>query len=157
MEVVLKVDLTDEQYKELMEKTTSAVTNSSEFFEAAKDKILSSMADYLKENRDELRKLCGIGHYYSNDTTLSENRRAATAAIELATQDFSEKLKPIIADLYKEILTKCKFEEILEEVLLRTIASGLTEGVQMRLEGMTDLHTMIIAELNGIKSRLSNI
>lgn len=157
MEVVLKVDLTDEQYKELMEKTTSAVTNSDAFFEAAKDKILSSMADYLKENKDELRKLCGISHYYSNDTTLSENKRAATAAINVATQDFSEKLKPIIADLYKQILSKCEFEKILEEVLLRTIASGLTEGVQERLNGMTDLHTMMLGELDSIRSRLSNI
>lgn len=154
MELSLKIELTDEQYNELMTKSFDSVFGGKEFTEALQKEILSSIGQYLKDHPNFIQEhlLRNSNYYSSYDNTNSY--RVIDRLIEEGSKTYASEISDAVAECYKHYLKKVPLEDILKEVLYKAILEGFTRGMDnWKMESSMHMSTMS-SEVEMLKSRL---
>lgn len=156
MELTLKIELTDDQYKDLMDKSSEAIFEQDGFYKALEEVFIQSTAEYLKtpEGIKMIRKgLCG-GHYFYNEDAI--DTEAGKRIINAAASETIDLLKDPIKEYYKSVF---KNDELIKNTLFSLLAKAMSRGlVDGATEAFSDLSSWIsknTTDINQIKSVLN--
>ena len=130
MELSLKLVLTDEQYKDLMDKSFDTVINSPQVQTELQSIIVSTMKDHIESwfnaNADNV-----IIETYSLSRYDNANKRQF---VERMTKDVGEQYKKQLAEIIMkhmvQLTEKAPIDKILTSLLLNAILKGATGGLQ---------------------------
>ena len=92
MELILKIDLTEEQYNDLMTKSYHEIFESGAFKDALKDNILLGIENWLNstEGKDVIRTSLVGDNYYDRNLRKTE---LGKSLLEVASSDFTDRMK----------------------------------------------------------------
>ena len=156
MELSLKIELTDEQYKDLMEKSSDAIFQQDGFYKALEEIFIQSTAEYLRtpEGIKMIRKgLCGGNYFYNEDAIDTE---AGKHIINSASSETIELLKEPIKEYYRTILNN---DELIKKTLMslftNAMSKALIDGAGSTFSELGAWISKNSADINQIKSVLN--
>ena len=152
MELTLKIELTDEQYKDLMDQSSEAIFEQDGFYKALEEVFIQSTAEYLKtpEGIKMIRKgLCGGSYFYSGDAAI--DTEAGKRIINNAASETIDLLKEPIKEYYKSIF---KNDELIKNTLLSLLAKSMSKGLA---DGASDVFGELASWINKNSADISQI
>ena len=156
MELMLKVDLTEEQYNDLMTKSYHEIFESVAFKDALKDSILLGMENWLNstEGKDVIRtSLCG-DNYYDRNLRKTE---LGKSLLEVASSDFTDRMKEPVENFFREALRTVRIEDMLKYILVEAFKNGLISGSREVMEILESKQVFMQDQLDDIKNKLQSI
>ena len=156
MELTLKIDLTEEQYNDLMTKSYKEIFETDSFKEALKETICTGMVSWFDtpNGKDVIRKTLVGDNYYSCNMNQTEVGRSI---LKEATKDYASKIGEPIQEFYKDLLTKINIGNLLKEILYAQIVRSMGIGMNESIETMQSAFNMQSQELQDLKEKLSSI
>lgn len=156
MELALKIDLTEEQYQDLMTKSYHELFATSSFREELGKTICEGILDWLKspEGSKIIKEtFTGDGYWKNNmkDTALGKK------LVENATKEYIDKIKEPLSEFIHEVFRSCDLDSIIRAVVYNAIMDGLTCGAKDRFRELYDISMINNGKIEDIKSRLQNI
>lgn len=155
MEISLKLELSEDQYNDLMQKSYDEIFKSPQMIDALKDIIIENFNSFFQNNdRDrkvaygfvtsgnQVRNLCekalitpveekSYGNYSVSYEPSVLMRQLVTQATEDQRQTFYKSIQEILDRIISD---KDLVSKILTEVLLNSIMNGLSMGSKMNIE-----------------------
>ena len=156
MELMLKIDLTEEQYNDLMTKSYHEIFESGAFKDALKDSILLGMKNWLNstEGKDVIRSaLCG-DNYYDRNLRKTE---LGKSLLEIASSDFTYRMKEPVENFFREALRTVRIEDMLKYILVEAFKNGLISGSREVMEILESKQVFMQDQLDDIKNKLQSI
>lgn len=156
MELMLKIDLTEEQYNDLMTKSYHEIFESDAFKDALKDSILLGMENWLNstEGKDVIRStLCG-DNYYDRNLRKTE---LGKSLLEVASSDFTDRMKEPVENFFREALRTVRIEDMLKYILVEAFKNGLISGSREVMEILESKQVFMQDQLDDIKNKLQSI
>lgn len=128
MELMLKIDLTEEQYNDLMQKSYDKIFDDEEFADVLKKIIADNMGEYLKTHPEIVKKiLVGEDDYYTrNQKSTKLGKMIVEEAVKEYSSDISEETKCAI----KQILKTVNLSDLLWSVITQAVQKGMVEGMR---------------------------
>lgn len=126
MQIQLNLDLTDEQYKELMDKSFQTVFNEAETTDALRKTIVNSMAKWISDHPeildDYFKPMKGSGYW---------STRELNPAIGLLIEEAAKEAEGAIRDSVYNMLIKTVQDPRtnLPAIMLNIITRGIMEGM----------------------------
>lgn len=158
MELCLKIDLTDEQYNDIMTKSYKELFESDDFKDALGKIIAQSMHDFLKSPtgqdliKNTLSKSSGYYGSYSIDTAIGAK------LVEKATEGYANQLAEPMIETYRNILLKGNtLEMVFKELLVSRMSEALVRGADRAFDEMTAKQINLDMEVGTLKSAISNL
>lgn len=138
MEIQLKIDLTDEQYNELMTTSYEKLFESDDFTKALGDVIVNGMADFIAKNPDIIRAcLCKENEntYYGSRGRYYDTTEIARVAIGKASEGSVKRLEEVCSHIIDKVVADDDtFSRIFSEVLKQAMIDGMVEGMREHLQ-----------------------
>ena len=156
MELMLKIDLTEEQYNDLMTKSYHEIFESDGFKDALKDSILLGIENWLNstEGKDVIRStLCG-DNYYDRNLRKTE---LGKSLLEVARSDFTDRMKEPVENFFREALRTVRIEDMLKYILVEAFKNGLISGSREVMEILESKQVFMQDQLSDIKNKLQSI
>ena len=134
MELMLKIDLSDEQYDELMKTSYNKLFESDDFQKTLGNVIVENMGEWLKKNPDLIRQCLAkkANSRYCNDYSNSyyDFTETAKVLIDKASEETADKLTNIVSDVLMSCLKKDNFfENAIHTCLMEAILNGMNRGM----------------------------
>ena len=159
MELTLHVELTQEQYDDLMSRSFDAITDRSEVKQALSNIIISNMKDYLDRWFEQYGKECIYKIFHISDYSWNKNKAAEDLTKQLVMET-SEKYKDHIHDhivhAMQKMIEKVPLEKIVASILTQYIVQGVFSGMKGWTEQVTAMGTQIEDNFSNLKSVLAN-
>lgn len=137
MEIQLKIDLTDEQYNELMTTSYEKLFESDDFTKALGDVIVNGMADFIAKDPDIIRAcLCkkNENSYYGTRGRYYDTTETAKVAIGKASESAVKRLEDVCSHIIDKVVSDDDtFSKIFSEVLQKAMVNGMIEGMRERI------------------------
>ena len=156
MELMLKIDLTEEQYNDLMTKSYHEIFESDAFKDALKDSILLGMEDWLNspEGKGVIKtSLVGDGFYDRN----LRKTELGKSLLETASSEFTDRMKDPIEDFFRETLRSIRIEDVLRLILIDSFRQGLISSSREMMQILEERQMFTENEVNDIKNKLTSI
>lgn len=156
MELTLKIDITEEQYNDLMTKSYKEIFETDSFKEELKKTIADGMINWFTSvNGQQVIKETLVGdNYYSRNLRQTE---AGKNILTEATKEYSAKIGEPIQDFYRDILTKINIGKLLKEILYTEIMKSMGMGMKDSMEMIEAAFSMQSQELQNLKEKLSQL
>lgn len=156
MELMLKIDLTEEQYNDLMTKSYHEIFESDAFKDALKDIILLGMENWLNstEGKDVIRTSLVGDNYYDRNLRKTE---LGKSLLEVASNDFTDRMKEPVENFFREALRTVRIEDMLKYILVEAFKNGLIAGSREMMEILEDKQIFVQDQLSDIKNKLQSI
>lgn len=156
MELALKIDLTEEQYQDLMTKSYHELFATSSFREELGKTICEGILDWFKgpEGSKIIKEtFTGDGYWKNNmrDTALGKK------LVEDATKEYIDKIKEPLSEFIHEVFRSCDLDSIVRAVIYNAIMKGLTYGAEERFRELYDISMINNGKIDEIKTKLQNI
>lgn len=134
MELMLKIDLSDEQYDELMKTSYNKLFESDDFQKTLGNVIVENIGEWLRKNPDLIRQCLakkGNGGYYNNyGNNYYDFTETAKVLIDKASEETTDKLTDIVSDVLMSCLKKDNFfESAIHTCLMEAILNGMNRGM----------------------------
>lgn len=135
MQIQLNLDLTDEQYKELMDKSFQTIFNEEETTAALRKTIVDAMAKYISDNpaiiTDYFKPMTGTG-YWSH----RELNPTIGILISEAAKEAEEAIKDSVYNMLIKTVQdpKTNLPSIMLNLLTRGIMEGMMNGTKIWME-----------------------
>ena len=159
MELTLHVELTQEQYDDLMARSFDAITNRSEVKQALSNIIISNMKDYLDRWFEQNGQDCVYKIFHISDYSWDRNKAAEDLTKQLVMET-SEKYKDHIHDhivhAMQKMIEKVPLEKIVASVLTQYIVKGVFSGMKEWTEQVSVMGSQIESNFNNLKGVLTN-
>lgn len=133
MELMLKIDLTEEQYNDLMQKSYDKIFDDKEFADVLKKVIADNMGEYLKTHPEIIKKIL-VGdedYYYRNKKSTEIGKMIVEGAVKDYSSDISEETKCAIKQILKTVNLSNLLWSIITEAVRKGMADGLYTDFQM--------------------------
>lgn len=156
MELMLKIDLTEEQYNDLMTKSYHEIFESDAFKDALKDSILLGMENWLNstEGKDVIKtSLIGDGYYDRN----LRKTELGKSLLKVASNDFTDRMKEPVENFFREALRTVRIEDMLKYILVEAFKNGLIAGSREMMEILESKQVFMQDQLSDIKNKLQSI
>lgn len=158
MNLALNVQLTDEQYAELMKTSYEKIFESQDFLQELSKVVATEIGSYLQKNPSIIKESLGINiGWYDSNKEREENRRLLTKVITDASEGVSSEISDAVKDAIKDILRKANMQNIIETVLTRAILAGMGSGMNDHFEAVNRTLMGFGTELTDLKNRLDNL
>ena len=156
MELTLKIDLTEEQYNDLMTKSYKEIFETDSFKEALKETICTGMVNWFDtpNGKDIIKKTLTGDDYYSRNMRQTETGRNI---LNEATKEYASKISEPIQDFYRDLLTKVNLGNLLKEILYSQIIRSMGIGMKDSMEMIEAVFNTQSQELQSLREKLSNI
>ena len=156
MELALKIDLTEEQYQDLMTRSYHELFATSSFREELGKTICEGILEWFKSSEGSKiikETFTGNGYWRNDmrDSTLGKK------LVESATQDYIDKIKEPLSEFIYEVFRTCDLDGIVRAVIYNAIMKGLTYGAEDRFRELYDISMVNNGKIDEIKSKLQNI
>ena len=159
MELTLHVELTQEQYDDLMSRSFDAITDRSEVKQALSNIIVSNMKDYLDRWFEQNGQDCVYKVFHLSDYSWDRNKAAEDLTKKLVL-DTSEEYKDCIHDhivhAMQKMIEKVPLEKIVASILTQYIVKGVFSGMNSWTEQVSAMGIQIESNFDNLKSVLSN-
>lgn len=158
MEIQLKIDLTDEQYNELMTTSYEKLFESDDFTKALGDIIVNAMADFVAKNPDIIRACLykeKESGYYGSRGRYYDATETAKVAISKASEDSIKRLEGVCSDIINRIVADDDtFSKIFGEILKKAMLDGMTDGIRDYIQANEMSKTVITSYLNETRQHI---
>ena len=156
MELMLKIDLTEEQYNDLMTKSYHEIFESDAFKDALKDSILLGMENWLNstEGKDVIRTSLVGDNYYDRNLRKTE---LGKSLLEVASNDFTDRMKEPVENFFREALRTVRIEDMLKYILVEAFKNGLIAGSREMMEILESKQVVMQDQISDIKNKLQSI
>ena len=156
MELMLKIDLTEEQYNDLMTKSYHEIFESDAFKDALKDNILLGIENWLNstEGKDVIRTSLVGDNYYDRNL---RNTELGKSLLEVASSDFTNRMKEPVENFFREALRTVRIEDMLKYILVEAFKNGLISGSREVMEILESKQVFMQNQLDDIKNKLQSI
>lgn len=156
MELILKIDLTEEQYNDLMTKSYHEIFESDGFNDAIKDSILLGMENWLNstEGKDVIRTSLVGDNYYDRNLRKTE---LGKSLLEVASSDFTDRMKEPVENFFREALKTVRIEDMLKYILVDAFRNGLIASSREMMEILESKQVFMQDQLDDIKNKLQSI
>ena len=156
MELTLKIDLTEEQYNDLMAKSYKEIFETDSFKEALKETICTGMVNWFDtpNGKDVIRETLVGDNYYSSNMRQTETGRSI---LNEATKEYASKIGEPIQDFYRDLLTKVNLGNLLKEILYSQIIRSMGIGMKDSMEMIEAAFNTQSRELQDLREKLSHI
>lgn len=151
MEFVIKVDLSDDQYKEYLTKTTDEIIKTEEFKKAFAEIMKNEFAEQIKKEMPKLaNKTLYGGNYYSQNQeyTMSVN------LIKAALDEYVGKIKEACEEYAKGCLEKTDMEWIFNVILTDAVIRGFNSGIEEYCHANRETLAVHHDQINQLRDRL---
>lgn len=152
MEIQLKIDLTDEQYNELMTTSYEKLFVTEDFTKALGDVIVNGMADFISKNPDIIRAcLCKEkeNSYYGSRGRYYDATETAKVAIGKASESAVKRLEDVCSHIIDKVVSDDDtFSKIFSEVLQKAMINGMVEGMREYVQANDNTKQAITSYLN---------
>lgn len=150
--LALNIELTDEQYQELMSKSLDTVLNTEQVQAAITELILKHIGDYLQMNKGAITTFVEPPSYYGNRES-DQHKKIVKNLFDNATKEYQETISKAVKDYMTDLLTKVDsdklMQSVLHEVLVTTTQDALRDTVSNNVQ---DIWDNIIRQNNAITS-----
>lgn len=157
MELSLKVELTDEQYKDLMDKSFDAIMDREEVKEELKNIIIRDMQErihtWVEANAQSwIRYVYGIGTGYYDSRPSEEEfvKKLIKDAGSEYTEYMSETVKKTMSDMVQTV----NVEQIIYGILMDYIVKGVTGGFETWASVVNANSSIIRSNFNNLREYL---
>lgn len=155
MNLALNIQLTDEQYAELMSKTHDKLFESEDFIKELSHIVLTQIGQYLKDHPSEIKKALGISeNYYGMNEAQRTNRELMSKVIKGASEEYSEEISDAVKIALQNILKQTDLSSIIEAVLSKAILKGMSSGLTEYLGNRDMAFAEISGEVHNLKQHL---
>lgn len=135
MELMLKIDLSDEQYDELMKTSYNKLFESDDFQKTLGNVVVENIGEWLQKNPDLIRQCLakkGSNGYYNSygNNNYYDFTETAKVLIDKASEETADKLKDIVSNVLMSCLKKDNyFENAIHTCLMEAILNGMNRGM----------------------------
>lgn len=151
MEFVIKVDLSDDQYKEYLTKTTDEIIKTEEFKKAFAEIMKNEFAEQIKVEMPKLaNKTLYGGSYYG------QNKEYAMSVnlIKEALDEYATKIKEGCEEYAKGCLEKTDMEQIFNTILTNAVIRGFNSGIEAYCHANNETLAVHHDQINQLRDRL---
>lgn len=152
MELQLKVELTDEQYRTLMTKSIDAILDSPEAVAAMQRTISDNLGEYLKLNPDIIK-----GQFYEHNPYYGweqgVNGMTRTIVKEAASKA-ADSVREAVTAYMLDVAKTQDMESIVHQILIQAILTGAVSGLDSWKDRVDTELLHIGAGIIDIKGRL---
>ena len=158
MNLALNVQLTDEQYAELMKTSYEKIFESQDFLQELSKVVATEIGSYLQKNPSIIKESLGINvGWYESNKEREENRKLLTKVIMDASTGVSSEISDAVKDTIKDILRKTDMQNIIETVITRAILTGMGSGIREHFEAVNNVFMGVNSDIDDLKNRLNNL
>ena len=158
MELTLHVQLTDEQYNSIMEKSFDSIMEEEQVKSALSEIIQSTMKDYIENwfrcNADNaIKRVFNLGAYGWQD---GEETALTKKFIVESSEKYKDAIEKEIIKCMQNMVAKAPLEKIVDNVLTRYIIQGVLSGMRLWTEQISIMSSQIQTNFDNLKSVLTN-
>lgn len=124
--IQLNLELSDEQYQQLMEKSFDTVINQDETVKALRGTITDTMSKYLTEHQDLIKDQFYDKNYWGQYTTANSMTKNIVAA---AAEETSKKIQDAVEGYMLDVMKTQNIDDIVLKILAAGIMSGVVSGL----------------------------
>ena len=158
MNLALNVQLTDEQYADLMKTSYEKIFESQDFLQELSKVVATEIGSYLQKNPSIIKESLGINiGWYESNKEREENRKLLTKVIMDASTGVSSEISDAVKDTIKDILRKTDMQNIIETVITRAILTGMGSGMREHFEAVNNVFMGVNSDITDLKNRLNNL
>lgn len=151
MEFVIKVDLSDDQYKEYLTKTTDEIIKTEEFKKAFAEIIKNEFAEEIKKEMPRLaNKTLYGGNYYSQN----QEYMMTTNLVKAALDEYAAKIKEACEEYAKGCLEKTDMERIFKTILTDAVIRGFNSGIEEYCHANREVLAVHDSQISELRARL---
>lgn len=153
MELSLKIDLTDQQYQDLMKKSFNTISERPETIEEIQKTIVQQMSDYLKNHQEVLKEFLGItGYGYGGN--VNTNKEVVKKLVNKGLEDYGKEISDGTKDAIKDMMKHVNFMKIFEHFFYKSMLNGFKEAIIDDLAAQDNITSEMQFQIDTIKSRL---
>ena len=126
MEIFLKIDLTDEQYQDLMKKSYDRIFEDEDFTEGLKKSVANGIEEFMKspDGKQMIRMTLTGDEYYN---TSARKTALGKQLFDDATKEYVSEISIPIKEFLKECLLKINIEEIATDIIIEIFRQSIIE------------------------------
>lgn len=155
--MTLNIQLTDEQYADLMSRSFDAVMSDPTVIEKLKSTITIGMSceieKVIKENAPDVIKCI---YELSGYSSQSIGNSFIEYAVREASKDFQDKIKNTIQNVMCDMAEKADVGKIIYRILAASIMDGATAGIRNWQNIVSNNSNAVLTNLQMINSVLAN-
>lgn len=150
MELVIKLDMENEEYKNYVDKTTEEIIYSEDFKHSLAEVIKSSFAKEIGKQANKFVNKSLYGSYYDSNDNITISKQLAKEALS----EYAESVKAVFADYAKELMAGTDLDNIIKTILMDAMFSGIQEGMKDFYTESRDIGMMNSADISRLKCKL---
>ncbi len=160
MQLMLNIELTDEQYNDLMSKSLDAVLDTEQVKSAVISAIINQIDGYLTAHPDIVSDFIKPKNAYHDQ----ESQRREAIVIDMfrnATEGYQQVIRKTVSEYMAEILEKTDCDAliltIMHEVLFASVKEAFGTAVIKETEGLWKNIGAIQSKICNLSNRLQNL
>ena len=154
MDISLNVQLTDEQFNQLMEKSYEKIFETDEFTVALRESIVKQVSDHLTKNPKYIERALGVTNDWSYDK-YKEHSTVISGIVKTASVEYCKEISDGVTDVLKDVVKKAPIDEIIMDIIKDAVLKGLVSGMSRHIESDTVWKSVMYSEVNRMKEVLN--
>lgn len=153
MELMLKIDLTEEQYNDLMTKSYHELFETDSFKKALAATVSEGILDFLKSptGQNLIKKTFTGDSYYDS----GRNTDFGKKIFDEASKDYMDQIKEPIGKFLQDCLMKVDIDRMAKAIVMNAFIKGMAFGASDDLMRLQDQLWMTEARVNDLRSKFN--